>query len=314
MGSNQKWGPGLRPIWPAALALALLLSGCSPADSAGDAPFNVIATTTVLGDVAANVMGENGTLAVLLPVGADPHDYQVSAQQVAAILAADLIVSNGLGLEEGLEDILEQAAADGVAVLEVGPQLDPLPRAAAAGAASAEGTLDPHVWLDPLRMAQAAQLIAGALESVAPGELWAERAAAYAAELKAADESIIDLLSGIAPERRTLVTNHDSLGYFAARYGFEIIGSVIPGGSTLANPSSQDLADLVAVMEAARVTAIFAETTEPRDLAEAIAAESSRPVTVHSLYTGSLGEPGSDAATLIEMLLVNARTIADALQ
>lgn len=314
MGSNKKRENGRRALWPAALAFILLITGCGSTNTADEKPFTVIATTTVLGDVVGNIVGEDATVEVLLPIGADPHDYQVSAQRVADILAADLVVSNGLGLEEGLEDVLEQAAADGVPVLEIGPQLDPLPRSSMEAAGAAEETLDPHVWLDPLRMADATRLIASALEALAPGEQWATRAARYAAELQAADESIVELLSVITPERRALVTNHDSLGYFATRYGFEIIGSVIPGGSTLANPSSQDLADLVAAMERAGVTAIFAETTEPLDLAEAVAAELTRPVTVHSLYTGSLGEPGSSAATLIEMLTLNARTVADALQ
>ena len=103
------------------------------------------------------------------------------------------------------------------------------------------------------------------------------------------------------------------LGYFADRYGFEIVGTVVPGGSTLSDPSSSELAALVAEVEAAGITAIFAETTEPTALAEAVAAEAGEAIAVVDLYTGSLGEKGSGAETLVDMLLTNARRIAEVL-
>jgi len=109
------------------------------------------------------------------------------------------------------------------------------------------------------------------------------------------------------------VTNHDALGYFAARYGFTVVGTIIPGGSSLGDPSSSELADLVAVMRAEDVRAIFADTTRPSVLADAVAAELGSDVVVVPLYTGSLGEPGSGADTVAGMLTVNAERIADAL-
>jgi zinc/manganese transport system substrate-binding protein len=121
------------------------------------------------------------------------------------------------------------------------------------------------------------------------------------------------MLADIPASRRKLVTNHDSLGYFADRYGFEIIGAVVPGGSTLGDPSSAELAGLVEKISSAGVPAIFAETTEPTALAEAVAREVGDDVVVVELYTGSLGEQGSGADTLIGMLLTDAGRIAGAL-
>ncbi len=281
--------------------LLLALPGCGDA-AADDARLEVVATTTMLGDLVRNVAGDAAAVEVLLPVGVDPHDYQPSARQVAALAGADLVVANGLDLEEGLADVLGSSDAR---VLELAAQLDPLP--------FGDGTSDPHVWLDPVRMAQAARLVGAALEAVQPGEDWAGRAEDYAAELLAADRQIAEMLEAVPAEARKLVTSHDALGYFADRYGLDVVGVVVPGGSTLAEPSSQDLADLVATIRGENVTAIFVESTEPAVLAEAVAAEVGRDIAIVELYTGSLGEPGSGAETLIGMLLVNAERIAESL-
>ncbi len=283
------------------LALALAVGACGDAAGGGGEP-TVLATTTILGDLAAAVAGDDAEVTVLLPPGADPHDYQPSAREVATIEQADLVIANGLGLEEGLADVLT-----GDHVVEVAPRLDPLP----SGGDDGDG-LDPHVWMDPLRMGEAARVVAAELARIDPGADWAGRAAAYAAGLEAADREIEALLSSIPTERRKLVTNHDSLRYFADRYGFDVVGTVIPGGATLAAPSSAELAALVAEIERLGVPAVFVETTESAELAEALAAEAGG-VAVVELYSGSLGEPGSGADTLAGMLLTDARRIAAAL-
>lgn len=297
----------------AVLMLALAAcgdSGGTPADPAADvaAPLMLVATTSILGDVAANIVGDDGTVTVLVPVGADPHDYQASSRQVAAIQGADLVVANGLLLEEGLTDVLERAAADGANVLELGDRLDPLPFESEAG-----GDADPHIWLDPARMADGARLIGAALAAIDPAIDWSGRAEAYAAELMAADEQIRATLAVIPAGDRKLVTNHDSFGYFADRYDFTVVGVVVPGGSTLAQPSSAELSALVAKLVETGVPAIFAETTESTALADAMAAETDTDVQVVELFTGSLGEPGGGADSLIGMLLTNAERITAAL-
>jgi zinc/manganese transport system substrate-binding protein len=295
--------------------VALGLSGCSSSDAseAETKSIRVVATTTMLGDVASNVVGGAGTVEVLLPLGADPHDYQASSQQVALIQRADLVLANGLELEEGLEDVLQGAQDDGANVVFVAERLDPIPFDTSDSADEDHGSDDPHVWLDPIRMAEAGRIVAAELAVVAPGEDWVDRAESYASELIAADVAIEEILAVIPAANRKLVTNHSSLGYFADRYGFEIVGTVVPGGSTLSDPSSAELAALVEALNQEGVRAIFAETTEPAALAEAVAEEAGETISVVDLYTGSLGETGSGAETLVGMLYTNARRIAEAL-
>jgi zinc/manganese transport system substrate-binding protein len=282
----------------------------------------VVATTSVLGDLVGNVVGDEATVDVLLPIGADPHDYQPSARQLALVNEADLVVANGLRLEEGLADALESAEADGANVLEVAPQVDPI-RLDATGseddpcdptAEPAETVrCDPHVWTDPVRMAAAARIVAAELAALDGSIDWESNAERYAERLLAADEEIATALDAVPGERRILVTNHDSLGYFADRYGFEVVATVIPGGSTLGEPSSAELAELVAMIGETGVPAIFAENVEPSTLAEAVAAEVGSGVAVVQLHTDSLGEAGSGADTLIGMLLTNADRIVAAM-
>lgn len=265
----------------------------------------MVATTTILGDVVANIVGDAAEVEVLMPSGASPHDYQASSQQVAAINRADLVVANGFGLEEGLEDVLRAAVGDGARVLEVATTVTPIP-----------GNIgnDPHFWLDPVRMAEAVQAIGAELEVVDQGsDAWVDRADAYASELLEAHQQIEDVLYQVAPDDRMLVTNHDSFAYFGDRYGFEVVGVVIPGGSTLGDPSSDELAALVDVVETEEVPVIFAETTEASALAEAVADEVGRDIDVVDLYTGSLGDSGSGSETYIRMLMTNASLIANAL-
>ncbi|MEN8115198.1 MAG: metal ABC transporter substrate-binding protein, partial [Actinomycetota bacterium] len=224
-------------------ALALMAAGCSSAEPDG-AEVNIVVTTTPLGDMVRNVVGDAATVDVLMPVGASPHAFQPSAKQVALIQRADLVVANGLGLEEGLTDVLEAAEADGVNVWEVGPDIGPRDFVEASGVDEHDedghdgGRLDPHFWLDPIKVAEATRLLASQLSELAPETDWSKTAEAYVEELDAVHSESTEMLSSIPVDARKLVTNHRSFGYFSDRYGFEMIGTVIPGGSELANPSS----------------------------------------------------------------------------
>lgn len=299
----------------AALALAgVATAACGPVDDTGDQRLLVVVTTTVLGDVTANVAGEHAVVEVLMPIGGDPHSYEASAQQAARLREADLIVANGVGLEEGLLDVVAEAESDGVAVLRVGDLLDPQPFAGAAGRVEAghgEG-LDPHVWMDPLRMVTAAALIGDELTD-SLGDDVLDRVAAYQGRLRALSDEIGAAIESIPSERRVLVTNHLALGYYAERYGLEILGTVIPAATTGAETSAAQFSELVELIERERVPAIFGSTTESAALAEAVAGEVGFPVEVVKLYTGSLGEAGSGAATYIEMMRTNTELIVAAL-
>jgi zinc/manganese transport system substrate-binding protein len=312
-----------------AVVVVLLLAGCGGSDdeAAGDgcAVGRVAATTTVLGDVVAEVVGDRAEVDVLMPVGADPHGFEASAAQAAGLREAGLIVANGLDLEEGLTDVIEGAESDGVPVFRATDHVELLPFAPEGHDGEDEhegeyedehdGTMDPHIWTDPARMAVVAGALGEQLAALDPacGDAWREAAAAERERLLEVDREIAARLDAVPAGMRKLVTNHHSFGYFADRYGFETIGVVVPGGSTLAEPSPADLADLVAVVEASGVPAIFAETTQPAVLARAVAEELGRGIEVVTLYTGSLGEPGSGAETYEAMMLLNADRIADAL-
>jgi zinc/manganese transport system substrate-binding protein len=294
----------------AVLAVAAGLSACGDSgESADDSGPRIVVTTNILGDVVENLVGDDAAVEVLMPPGSNPHDFAPSAQQAAALRDADLVVVNGLGFEVGLVDTIEAAERDGVTVLTATDAIDPLPLDA-----DADDALDPHFFTDPARMRTVAERIADALASLSGlgTAAFRDRADAYLRQLEDLDAEVDAALAGIPEERRTLVTNHEVFGYFADRYGFEVLGAVIPGGSTLAEPSAADLADLAAQIERAGVTAIFAETSSPTRLADALAAEG-RDVAVVELYSESLGEPGSDGATYLDMMRTNAERIAAAL-
>jgi zinc/manganese transport system substrate-binding protein len=302
----------------AVVVATLLVAGCGGDDAGPDGSPTVVATTTILGDVVANVVGTSAAVEVVMPPGADPHDFRPSPRQTEMIRDADLVVANGLGLEEGLIDVLESAEAEGRRVLELGELLDPLPLPGDGDADHEEtdehghGGEDPHFWHDPLRMVDAVELIADSLEEAHPSVDWHAEAAGYTSTLVELDSEIREMLSPIPTERRKLVTSHEAFGYFADRYDFEIVGAIVTGGSTLAEPSAAHLAELAAIVEAEGVPAVFVESTGSSALAEAVAEELEGGLAVLPLHSEAL-EEGSGAATYLDMLRSNARTIAEAL-
>lgn len=286
----------------------------------------VVVTTSILGDVVENVVGESAEVEVIMAPGTDPHEFEPSAAQAAAISEADLIVANGLGFEVGLLDVLDAAGDDGVAIYEVGPDVDPLPFPDGSDDEHSDeerdepghedGAVDPHFFTDPERVAEGAENIAEALGAEIPAldnDTIRAQATAYADEIRAASEEIADEFGAIADEDRVLVTNHEVFGHFADRYDFEVIGAVVPGGSTAAGPSPAELGDLVSTIEDAGVPAIFVDSSSPTDLADAVAAESGTEVEVVSLFSESLGDEGSGGETYLEMIRTNATAITDAL-
>jgi zinc/manganese transport system substrate-binding protein len=304
--------------WTVTLAClaALVAAGCGAgtaetSSAGGCVRLEIVVTTSVLGDVVGNLVGDGGRVEVLMPVGADPHSFQVSAGQAASLRRASLVVVNGLGLEEGMDDAIDAAAADGVVVVEAASFVEALP----FGEGGEHGSLDPHFWTDPRRMAEAVTGLGEALAGADPPcpERWREAAAAYREQVLRLDGEIEAILRVVPAPQRKLVTNHYSLGYFADRYGFEVLGAIIPGGDTLAEPSPADLAALVEILRREGVRAIFAETTRPADLAESLATELGEQVEVVALYTESLGGPGSGAETYLAMQRTNAERIAAAL-
>ncbi|MFO7299693.1 MAG: metal ABC transporter substrate-binding protein [Actinomycetes bacterium] len=300
----------MRKATAVAVILAALLAACGGGE--GGQP-RIVVTTNILGDVVSAVAGDEATVEVLIPAGADPHEFQASSEQAARMARADLVVANGLGLEEGLLRVLSGLVSDGVSVLEVAPALDPIPvEHDHEDDGHDPGDLDPHFWMDPLRVADAARLVAAALEEVDPGKGWMERAEAYGALMESVHAEIEGLVGGVPEGSRLLVTNHATLGYFADRYGWEVAGTVIPGGSSTGAPSSGDMAALVRMIRERGIPAIFADATRNADVARAVAEEAGG-VEVVELHTESLTGPDGPAPTLADMLAHDARAIAGAM-
>ena len=290
----------LLKLIPLPLALLLVLGACGSDDSApASDELTVVTTTSIWADVVGELTGDAATVITLIPNGADPHEYAPGSRDASTLAAADLIVANGLGLEESLDDLLDAVEDEGATVLRLAEHVDTIGD-------------DPHIWMDPARVADAAAAISAALEQAAPGD-WEERASAYLSKLDEADDEIQQLLSDLPSERRAMLTNHEALEYFADRYEFEIVGVIIPGGSTLAEPSSADLGALVELMRSRDMKVIFGETSEPDTLAQSLAAEIGPDATVVELHTEALGGPDSGADSLVSMLITNAELISTAL-
>ncbi len=306
-------------------------SSSNPSNSLVPARPLVVATTPILGDLVRQVGGEDIDVEVLIPSGADPHDFEPSAAQAARLRDASLVVANGLGLEENLESTLQSASDDGVTVFEVGEDINPLPieghsdehaeesvdeHAAAKKAGGHEhGSEDPHFWLDPERMATAATLVATQLATL-PGVESASvqtRATSYGDMAKAAMAEARDLLAVVPADQRKLVTNHDALEYFAQRFNLEVIGTAIPGGSTMAEPSAADIKNLVGVIKRNGVRAIFSESTVSSKIIETVQREVGSQVRVVELSTDTLGPAGSETATYPGLIVTTARLIANGL-
>lgn len=311
----------------------LVLVGCGGEPAAEDGPgVRVVATTAILGDMVRNVVADQGTVEVVIEAGVDPHAFEPSAADADQLRRADLVIANGLQLEAGLTDAIEAAERDGVPILRVAEHLDPIPFAgqhadeehADEGHVDEEhtdeeheehGERDPHFWFDPVRVADGVTLIGERLAEVAPEatEALTANAEAYRGEVLRLHERIQEILAAVPDSNRTLVTNHDSLGYLADRYDFDVIGTVVPGGTTLAEASGRDLEELAETIREAGVPAIFVETTAPRRLAEAVSQELDGGIEIVELYTGSLGAPDSEAGSYLGMMETDARRIADGL-
>ncbi len=307
---------------PAAALLILLplltacgSSGRSAAPPARPGEITVAATTTVVGDVVGQIGGEGLRVVVLLPVGSDPHSFEPTPQDVAAVSEARLVFANGLGLEAFLEPLIESAgAADRVVSVSAGIQ--PRKLGGSGGETAAGGTKedDPHVWLNPENVLQWVDVIEAALSEVDPprADDYAANAERYRQSLTELDQWVAEQVNTIPPERRVLVTDHDELGYFADRYGFELMGTVMPGFSTLAEPSAQDLAALEEAIRQHSLPAIFVGTTVNPALVKRITDDTG--IKLVSLYIGSLSEPGGPAATYLDLMRYDTTAIVDGLR
>jgi ABC-type Zn uptake system ZnuABC Zn-binding protein ZnuA len=281
----------------------------------------VLAVESFLADIAQNVAGERLQVEALLPLGLDPHAFEPTPQDLARVAQSQVLIINGAGLEEWLARLLENVggqrlvieAAAGLPFRQSGGQkICGTPVDGEQGHGH-EG--DPHFWLDPHLVIRYVENIRQGLSQADPAgkDIYARNAEAYIARLKELDAWIVEQVSQIPPERRLLVTNHESLGYFADRYGFRLVGTILPSFSTAASPSAAQLAQLVDCIQSTAAPAIFLETGSNPQLAQQVARESGVKV-VTELYTHSITSATGPAPTYIDMMRYNVRTIVEALK
>jgi len=291
--------------------MSILTSACSaaPARETPDSALKVLAVETFLADIAQNVAGERLKVESLLPVASDPHEFQPTAQDVLRLARSQVLIVNGAGYETWLTSTIE--ASDGqrlVIVASAGLLPNPDPRGEHPAG-------DPHLWMNPSHVIHYVENIRDGLSRIDPAgkEVYRANAEAYIARLKDLDRWAKQQMAQLPPERRLLVTNHDTLRYFAQAYGFEIVGLVIPGLTSEASPSAQQLASLVETIRSHGVRAIFLDAGENPKLAEQIAAESGARV-VADLFVESLSTPDGPAPTYIEMIRHDVTVIVEALK
>ena len=301
---------------------ALFLTGCGSAPQSSDNAVRVLASATFLADIAQNVAGDRLTVDSLLPIGADPHAYQAAPSDVAKISESNLLILNGVEYEHFIEPLLENAGGERI-IVEATAGLEPHPAEEHANetesgtgheheAGDPQG--DPHMWLDPNLVITYVENIRDGLIQVDPdgAEIYKANADGYIAQLKDLDAWIVEQVDTIPEERRLLVTNHEAVGYFAERYGFEVVGAVIPSLSTDAGTSAKEMSALIEQVKSSGAPAIFLGEVENADLANQIAEEAGVKV-VDNLYLESLTD-GEPAATYIDMMKHNVTSIVEGLK
>jgi len=287
----------------------LFLTSCGPAPKSSPDGLKVLASTTFLADIARNVAGDRAQVSFLIPAGADPHEYQPAPSDVARITASNVLILNGLEYESFINPLLENAGGARL-MITASTGLEPRQLEEQPGVMAA----DPHMWLDTNRVIKYVENIRDGLTKAdaAGADVYKANAEAYTVQLKDLDAWIAEQVHTIPAEHRSLVTNHEAMGYFADRYGFTIAATVIPSVSTDAGASAKELAAVIDQIKASGAPAIFLGEVENPDLANQIAAETGVKV-VDDLYLESLSD-GAPAGTYIDMMKYNVTRIVDALK
>ncbi len=265
----------------------------------------MLASTSFLADIAQNVAGDRLVVDTLLPLGVDPHTFQPRPADAAKVAASTVLILNGAEYEHFIEPLLENAGGERL-VIEASSGLTPRPSADDLEHEAG----DPHFWLDPNLVITYVENIRDGLITADPDgtDIYRANAESYIAQLKDLDAWIKSQVETVPSEKRFLVTNHENLGYFADRYGFSLIGAVIPSLSSEASPSAQEMAALVDQINASSATAIFLDASDNPSLAEQIAREAGVEV-ITGLHLESLTAAGESAPTYIDMMKFNTELI-----
>jgi len=287
------------------LLAVLVLAGCEA--SSGGSGLRVVATTTQIADWTRAVGGGDVAVHQILRPNTDPHEYEPRPQDVEATAGAKVVFENGDELDHWMAKVVEQAGGK-PAVVVLGNEI-PFPRRGETSGPDAS-RFDPHWWHDPRNAEEAVAGIRNMLEAVDPAHhaAYARRAAAYLRRLRTLDTRLVACFSRLPRSERKLVTDHDAFGYFAHRYGLDVVGAVIPSQTTQAQPSAGATARLIRLIRREHVRAVFPESSLNRRLADTIARETGA-ASHDTLYGDTLGPAGSAGATYLGMEQANADAI-----
>ena len=275
----------------------------------------VVATTTIVADIVKNVGGDKIDLTTLLPVGADPHEFEPTPADMSKLAGAQIIFVNGRGLEGFLTKIIENAGQAAIVEVSQGAPVRQMSATEiAAEGGHAQGEDDPHTWTTPTNVIIFVRNIEAALSALDPANAptYQANAKTYTTQLNELDAWVKAQIETIPPGNRKLVTDHAIFGYYADRYGLKQEGAVIPSISTEAQPSAQELAALETAIKEQHIKAIFVGTTVNPTLSERVAGDTG--VKLVTLYTGSLGPAGSGADTYINYIRYDTQAIVAALK
>ncbi len=298
----------LVPAAVASVAIAAAVTACGSAAGGTNGKLPVVATTTQIGDWARALGGDVSDVHQILRPNTDPHEYEPRPADVQAVASAELVFLNGDGLDHWAGKVVSEAGGN-PRVIDLSKTLPDRRPGEKSGPQS--GTYDPHWWHDPQNAIVAVQEIGASLEQARPSAraAIARRTEAYVAKLRKLDGQIRTCFARLPKGSLKLITNHDAFGYFAHRYGLQIVGAVIPSQTTLAQPSARDVSNLVDLVRREHVASIFAETSVNPKLAHTIARETGARSDL-TLYGDALGASRSGAETYLTMEAANARTIA----
>lgn len=294
-------------------------SDLQPADLSSGRQLKLTATTGLLAEAVRAVGGPWIDLSILVPTGGDPHDYELSPQDVVKLNQSDVVFMSGLGYEVFLTQLLGGtqdhppvvALSDGITPLTMADELASQP--AAAGEAE-PGEVDPHVWFDPNSVMQWTENARQALSALDPAhaDRYRANAADYTAQLKQLDQWAADQVAGLPESNRKLVADHEVLGYLARRYGFTVVGAITPETSDVAEPSAQQVAALEATLEREGVRVVFVGVFDNHSLADQIGSDMG--VSIVPIYLESLSPADGPAATYLDFMQFNITQIVEALK
>jgi ABC-type Zn uptake system ZnuABC Zn-binding protein ZnuA len=295
--------------------VVILLASCqgSRPSNTGNHSIKVLAAESFLADIAQNVAGDKFQVDTLIPTGVDPHGFEVTPQDLVKINNADILILNGCGFESWIENILKNPSQK-TTIIEACKGLTSRTAGGSELSASEQNVVDPHFWMDPNLAMRYVENIRNGFIVVDPTNKasYDENGNKYIQQLKELDSRIQNTVNVIPPEQRKIVTNHESFGYFADRYHFQIIGTILASVSSSAAPSAQQMTALVDQIRRTGTRAIFLETGSNPQLANQLAQETNIKV-ISDLYTHSLTPPDGAAPTYIAMMKWDTQKIVEAL-